>query len=239
MAKLKPIDIPEEDKIDPVTKIVPDRVQKLIDLYKKNKVEYPWTETDYIDRTFEYRRTLHPKTYKYSINSIYRVRDARDFSKEYYFYQMMAHVDNDNGEPEYSNSLTYGYAVEREHKLEWNDKIKQKEPVRIRENPTYFFEWNKEEVKKLLDGSEIPCINFQIGTAGAKGQGDSPVSGPLYAVKSVEDFLEGSFEDLVLLNKSGVMSEYGSSLHLIDKARKRIEDRTLERIHNVEEGKEK
>jgi hypothetical protein len=239
MAKLKAIDIPPEDKIDPVTKIVPERVQKLIDLYKKNHVEYPWTEMDYIDRTFEYRRTLHPDTYRYSIESIYRIRDSRDYSKEYYFYQMRAHVDNDNEVPVYSNSLTYGYAVEKEHKLEWNDKIKEKEPVRVRENPTYFFKWDKNEVKKLLDGSEIPCINFQIGTAGMQGQGDSPVNGMPLTVKNVEDFLEGNFEDLVLLNKSGMMSDYGPSLHLIGKARKRMEERALERIQGIEEGKEK
>lgn len=85
MAKLRPINIPPEDKIDPVTKVIPDRVQKLIDLYKKNNVEYPWTEIDKQDQRFEYRRTLKPKTYRYNIESIYRVRDARDYSREYYF----------------------------------------------------------------------------------------------------------------------------------------------------------
>jgi hypothetical protein len=33
MAKLKPIGIPEEDKIESHTKVIPERVQKRIDLY--------------------------------------------------------------------------------------------------------------------------------------------------------------------------------------------------------------
>jgi hypothetical protein len=41
MARLRPVGIPEQDKIEPHTKIIPDRVQKLMDLYAKNHVEYP------------------------------------------------------------------------------------------------------------------------------------------------------------------------------------------------------
>jgi hypothetical protein len=213
-------------------------VQKLIDLYAKNHVEYPWTQTDRQEQLFEFRRGLNPSTYRYNIESIYRVRDARDKSKEYYFYQKQGKVENENCETEYSNSLTYGFAVEKEHELKWNPRIKSKKPFHLRDSPTYFYKWDKKEVKKLLDGSEKQCMNFQIAIAGTSGQGENAAR-DILTVKDVNDFLEGDFEDLVLLNKSGMMSDYGPSLHLIDKARKRMEQRALERIQNVEEGREK
>jgi hypothetical protein len=67
MARLKPIGLSEEDKQNPVESIIPDRVLKLIDLYKKNHYQYPWTHEDKNERTFEYRKSLRPNTYQYSI----------------------------------------------------------------------------------------------------------------------------------------------------------------------------
>jgi hypothetical protein len=46
MTRLKPIGLSQEDREEPYEIIIPDRVQKLIDLYKKNHVEYPWTTDD-------------------------------------------------------------------------------------------------------------------------------------------------------------------------------------------------
>lgn len=60
MAKLKPIGIPQEDQEDPVLKVTPERVQKMIDLYAKNHVQYELTEEDKQERIFEYRRSLRP-----------------------------------------------------------------------------------------------------------------------------------------------------------------------------------
>ena len=44
-------------------------------------------------------------------------------------------------------------------------------------NPTYFFEWNKKEAKKLLDGSNQRCLDFYVGIAGKKGQGETASQG--------------------------------------------------------------
>ncbi|MGI0002091.1 MAG: hypothetical protein ACRD42_03320 [Nitrososphaeraceae archaeon] len=208
MVKLRPIGLSKEDQEEPYTRVIPDRVQKLIDLYAKNHVEYPWSQEDRQEQIFEYRRTLKPETYKYEIEAVYRVRDARDRSKEYYFYQKKGSVENDNGNTEFTNSMTYGYAVELEHELKWNYRIKSKEPVRMRSNPTCFFKWDKDEVKKLLNGSEKSCLNFYIGVAGTTGQGNNPATEVL-TVKDQSDYVEGDFEDLVILNKSGLMN-YGS-----------------------------
>jgi hypothetical protein len=70
MARLKPIGLSEEDKQNPVESIIPNRVQKLIDLHKKNHYEYPWTHEDKNERTFEYRKSLRPNTYQYNVEAI-------------------------------------------------------------------------------------------------------------------------------------------------------------------------
>lgn len=85
--KLKPYGLTQEDKEEPYVRIIPKRVQKIIDLYRKNHVEYPWTQEDKNEQIFEYRKSLRPNTYGYNIESIYRLRDPFDKSKEYYFYQ--------------------------------------------------------------------------------------------------------------------------------------------------------
>src|SRR5215204_1125254 len=192
--KLKPYGLTQEDKEEPYVRIIPERVQKLIDLYRKNHVEYPWTQEDKNEQIFDYRKTLRPDTYRYNIESIYRVRDPIDKSKEFYFYQKKGKILNQNDDKEYSNSLTYGFAVEPECELRWNPRIKSKEPVKIKDNPIYFSKWDKKEVAKLLAQSEEPCFNFYIGTAGRKGNKDSVTN--VMAVKNIEDFLDGSFEHL-------------------------------------------
>jgi hypothetical protein len=62
-------------------------------------------------------------------------------------------------------SLTYGFAIERVHELRWNPKTKRKEPFKLRDDPVYFYRWNKKEVQQLLDGSTTPCPNLYIGVA--------------------------------------------------------------------------
>jgi hypothetical protein len=118
--------------------------------------------------------------------------------------------------------------VEPECELRWNPKIKSKEPVKVKDNPIYCFKWDKKEVAKLLAQSEEPCFNFYIGTAGRKGNKDS-VSGVM-AVKNKQDFLDGSFEDLVILNKSGLMVTEESTLHLVERAKKKLEDKAVEKV---------
>jgi hypothetical protein len=229
MSKYRPYGIEPEEQEEPYTKIIPDRVQKLIDVYHSNHIEYPWSAEDRQEQIFEYRRSRKPESYKYDIDSIYRVRDPRDRSKEYYFYQKKGRCLNDNDSIESTNSMTYGYVVEREHELKWNQATRGKEPVRVRDNPVYLLKWNKEEVRKLLEGSEKECLNFYIGSTGTQGQANNPARDLLF-VRDQNDFLEGSFEDLAILNKSGMMSPFGSSLHLVERAKKKLENDAFKRI---------
>jgi hypothetical protein len=92
MVRLRPIGLSKEDQEKPHTRVIPYGVQKLIDLYAKNHVEYPWSEEDRQEQTFEDRRTLKPEIY--DIEAVYRVRDARDKSKDYYFYRKKGSIEN-------------------------------------------------------------------------------------------------------------------------------------------------
>ena len=230
MPKYQPYGINESEQIEPYKKVIPERVQKLIDLAHNNHIEHPWDAEDVNEQLFEYRRSLKRSSYTYNLEAIYRVRDPYDKKNEYYFYQKKGRVLNDNDDPEYSNSHTYGFATEHVHELRWNPKTKRKEPFKIRDDPVYFFKWDKKEVAKLLAQSDEPCMNFYIGIASRNGQGSGSPARDILTVKNKQDFLEGSFDDLIILNKSGLMVTEESTLHLVEKAKKKLEDRAVEKV---------
>jgi hypothetical protein len=223
----------EADLKEPFADIIPDRVNKLIELHHKNHIQFPWDQESKNEQIFEYRRTLRPSSYSYNIESIYRIRDPNDKSKEYYFYIKKGKVLNEKDEPEYSNSLTYGYAVEPIHELKYNPKTKRKEPVKIREDPVYFYKWDKKEVSKLLEKSEIPCSNLYIGIGVSKGQGTLGPIKDVKGVKNKEDWLTGDMDTLLLLNKAGIMSPEFSTLNMVSEAKDRFREEQLKRIAAV------
>jgi hypothetical protein len=233
MVKYSAYGLKDEDLHEPYEKVLPDRVKKLIELYHEQHIEYIWTEEDRNERIFDYRRSQKSSTYKYDIQAIYRVRDPYDKSKEYYFYQKEGTCLNDNGDPERSGSYTYGYASIPIHELRWNPKTKRKEPFKLRDDPVYFYKWDRKEVAKLLDGSTIPCQNFYIGIASSKGQGNLASASELKAIKNRDDFLNGDYDSLALLNRAGIMDVNVSTLSMIDKARSKFEDEQLRRIAQV------
>ena len=56
--------------------------KKLIDLYRKNHIDYPWDAEDVNEQIFEYRRSLKRSSYTYNLEAIYRVRDSYDKKNE-------------------------------------------------------------------------------------------------------------------------------------------------------------
>jgi hypothetical protein len=211
--------------------IVPDRVQKLIDLYDKNKVEYPWTEEDRGEQRFEYWKSQRSSTYRYVITRIDRVRNYKR-TEEYYFYQMKQYVQNDNDVEEESRELTYGFAVEKKHELKYSPRINAKEPIFKRDIPTYFFKWDKDQVRKLLEGSDEPCRNFCLGDMGDKGQGESSSSKNIVQLghpSAQNDFIEGDFDDLVVLARAPPTGSE-SGLGLVKRLKEEQEQQVIARM---------
>jgi hypothetical protein len=73
-------------------------------------------------------------------------------------------------------------------------------------------------------------MNFYIGIASGNGQGGGSLARDIFTVKNKQDFLEGSIENLIILNKSGLMVTEDSSLDLAEKAKKKLEDRAVEKV---------
>lgn len=236
MPRFKSTLTPEERA--PQAAIVPDRVQRILNLYAKNHIEYNWTQEDRGEQNFEYWRQKHKDSYKYSIIRIDRVRDARG-TEEFYFYQMKQSALNDNGVRENSRELTYGFAVERYCEEQYNPRTNQKEMIFVRDIPTYFFKWDKDEVRALLKGSEEPCKNFCLGDMGEKGQNESSASRNIYALghrNAEEDFIEGNFDDLILIASSSFKGP-GSALHLVAKIKDDQEKAVLVKMREQQQKK--
>ncbi|MGB7953943.1 MAG: hypothetical protein WCF23_08170 [Candidatus Nitrosopolaris sp.] len=77
--------------------------------------------------------------------------------------------------------------------------------------------WDSKEVKKMLDSSTVTCEQFFIGRSGTLAS--EPVASPYYQIQSQDDFLTGSFEDLMDLDRLGI-SYKEKSLYLVEPARK-------------------
>lgn len=217
-----------DEEQNPVTANTPERVQRLVDLHKKNYIEYDWTQEDRQEQVFEHRRNHRSNTYKYNILAMYRVRDTLDKKNEYYFYSKEGKCLNDNDGTERSGVHTYGFAMEPVHEKQVDPRNSKVVPVKVRDDPTYFLRWDPKEVQKLLDGSEIPCQNFYIGDAGMKGQGSVDMTNPK-AIKNQNHFLNGKFDDLILLNEVNLTAE-DNALELVNKAREQKVQKSIDKI---------
>lgn len=221
-----------EEEADPQSAIIPDRVQKILDLYKRNRIEYTWKEEDRNEQTFEFRRTLRPQTYKYTVNSVYRVRDANNRKKEYYFYQMEATCLNETDSTERSGNLTYGYAVEIVTELKRNPNTRKNYPEKLREDPVYFFEWDAKKVAKLLEGSEVPCMNFYFGTSDRRGQPGNGIN-DVKSIYNQEDFLNATFDQLIVINKAKLGDANTPALPLVKQAQDELEKKEVEKVRQL------
>lgn len=228
MAKYKSALTPEQS--NPQEAIIPERVAKLQELFKKNNIVYELDQADKAEQLFEFRRQMRPNTYQYNVYAVYRVRDQSDRKKEYYFYAKEGYCLNQNGGTERSGTHIYGYAIEPEHETQYNDRLQRMEPKRKQDNPTYFLKWDKKEVQKLLEGSRDPCLNLYIGDAERKGQASQGGIIKAKRIKNMNDYLNGNFDDLLIIDKSGIGDEATESLQNVEEARKRIHQITMEKL---------
>jgi hypothetical protein len=209
--------------------IWPKRVQILIDEYLKAgrivnpniRMDYQIETIDNLEKLFEDRARAKPETLKVMITGLYRVKTSAN--EEFYFYAATKTCKNALNNPErpFSYDL-YGYHKRPVVTLQWNETREISEPKVTSYEQGFELPWNKAEVKKLLDSSSVPCRNFYIDHAGINA--NEPIGDHRYQIFNVEDFLNGSFEDLISLGRYG-LSGVEPSLYLLETAREQEQEK--------------
>jgi hypothetical protein len=207
----------------------PERVQILFDEYKKAsreaskttgrkiRLDYMPETLDYLEKLFDDRAREKPDSLKVTIHAIYRVKNKNN--EEFYFYAATKTCKNalNQDVPPFSYER-YGYHKQPVIKMQWKEAKEGTEPAVTGFKHGFELKWDKEEVKKLLDSSSFPCTQFYVGSVGETTT--EIISGRHYQIQNREDFLNGSFEDLMDLGRLGI-SYREESLYLIPAARKK------------------
>ncbi len=224
----------EEQKLT----IWPKRVQILIDEYLKAgrlvnpniRMDYQIETIDNIEKLFDDRARAKPETLKVMVTSIYRIKTLDN--EEFYYYAATKTCKNALNNPEHPFSYErYGYHKQPIVTLQWNETREVAEPKVTSYIHGFELKWNKDEVKKLLDHSSIPCKNFYVGGAGMNA--NEPVEDRHYDIKNKDDFLSESWEDLMSLGRYG-LSGPEPSVYLLETAREQeIEKRKQEATKRV------
>ncbi len=207
-----------------VQKVIwPKRVQILIDDYlaagrkinRNLRMDYTLETIDYLEKIFEDRVREKPESLKVNVNAVYRVRT--NTGQEFYYYTAFKTAENALGTPVDPFSYEYyGYHKRPIVRMQWNEIRSTNEAKVVGYEQAYELPWDKEEVTKLLDSSFIPCMNFYVGRAG--NSASEPIEMHRYQIRNKEDFIEGSFEDLIALGYYGISGEY-PSLYALEPAR--------------------
>jgi hypothetical protein len=222
---LKSYNIVDDEEKQPV--IWPKRVQILQEEYAKAsknigkkglRMNYRIESVDYQEKIFEDRVRMKPDSLKVTINALYRVKNNRT-NKEYYFYNAAKSCKNALNDPESFSYQGYGYHRVPIVSLRYNEQTNRKEPDVTSFEQGYELPWKKEEVKKLLDSSFLPCEYFYVGYTG--NNPNDPITSPYYQIHNLEDFLEGSFEDLFDMGRLGISYKEQASLYMVEAARQK------------------
>lgn len=225
----KPYTFVEEEEREPV--IWPRRVEILFEEWKKAsktmskmaggrnvRLDYTPETVDYHEKIFEDRVRLKPDSLKVTINQIYRVKDLKA-QKEWYTYSATKTVNNAlNQMAEPFSFERFGYHKRPVIKMQYNEAKEKQEPRVSGYEPCFELVWNKEEVTKLLQSSYFACDQFYVGAASIDP--NDPIADRCYKIQNKEDFLNGSFEDLIDLGRLGI-SYNEPSIYLIPAARKK------------------
>jgi hypothetical protein len=215
------------EEIDSSPVVWPDRVNRIFETYKavskelskatgrKIRIDYiPETE-DYLERIWEEMARKRPDSVRKSVNSIYRVRKAKD--EEYYYYVGHKTCKNALDNLEVFSYEHFGYSRRPVVKLVQDVNTGNHEPKVTAYEQCYELKWDKNQVRKLLDSSYIPCEAFYVGKCGPTS--NEPIEQHRYMIRNKEDFLNGKWEDLYDLGRLGISYEH-ESLNLVEAARK-------------------
>jgi len=213
----------EQDK-QPIT--WPRRVQALMDDYKKAakafkgyKLDYQVETVDLLEKIFDDRCRLKPESLKVTISAIYRVKDTRT-SAEWYYYNSVKTVNNSLDQlAEPFSYQGYGFHRVPVITMKWNEAKGANEPDVTSYKHGFELKWDKEEVTKLLQSSFLPCEYFYVGNVG--GNANDPIATPYFQIHNQQDFLDGTFEDLMDMGRLGISYKEQASLYMVEAARKK------------------
>jgi len=103
--------------------------------------------------------------------------------------------------------------------MKWNEAKGVREPAVTSYKHGYELKWDKEQVKKFLDSSFLPCELFYAGYTGDNA--NDPIASPYYQIHNRQDFLEGSSDDLLDMGRLGISYKEQASLYMVEAARKK------------------
>lgn len=176
-------------------------------------MEYKLTRQDQREVWFHNLAAKRKDAYKITINSIYRVKTKK--GDEYYLYHAQKRCLDGNGKAVDIDGL-YGFHKNPIAGWSSNSNKNGRQPVVTGYTRGYELKWDKAEVKKLLDSSDIPVEQFHVAREGNGAEACSCI----YTINNVQDWLEGPFEDLWDLSRLG-LSYPEPSLYLIEQGRKK------------------
>ena len=185
-----------------------DRLKKIVQAYNDAGVRYYKTPDDDREIRFNHIAKKRPDTVKKYVVWVVRVKgptvSKKDKNKEYliYYQHQTASAFNDQ-EEQFSNTVGY-YSIPKT-KVIRNVEGEVDEVRNVGNEFVYEIPYSKETLKKLLDESETEVTQFHLAHGAHSGDSWVGNNGKLYSIHNVDDFLNGSFNEL------WEMSEYGYS----------------------------
>lgn len=185
---------------------------------KNVRLEYEIQTEDLIEQSFEKRVAAKPDSLRVIISAVYRVRDSK--KNEFYFYNASKLVFNSLNNPEAFSHQGYGFHRRPIVAMQYDESLGRREPKVTGYEHGFELKWDKKEVKKLLDSSTVPCQLFYVGPVGVNSS--DPISTDrYYQIHNVEDFLEGSYDELWDMGRLGISYKEQASLYMVESARKK------------------
>lgn len=211
--------------------IWPERVKILIDEYENAckaaglptniKLHYTFETIDYHEKIFDDRARERPDSLRTTVYRVYRVKNPRN--EEFYMFGATKMCQDARGQQVEPFSFDrYGYHRAPIAAMQRNETREVNEPKVSSFKQAWERRWNKKEVKEMLENSYLPCENFYVGKTGANA--NDPVEDRHFQIFNLQDFLEGSFEELMELGKYG-LSGSEPSLYLLETARAEQKER--------------
>jgi hypothetical protein len=197
----------------PEKPIFPKRVQILIDEYakagtsagvgKKFHLQYQFETIDLHEKIFDDQARRKPESLKITVNAIYRVKNTTN-NEEFYYYAATKMCNNALNQPAEPFSYDrYGYHRVPVVTMRWDELKGENVPSVTNYKHGFVLKWDKQEVKKLLDSSSVKCEYFYVGPVSLNSSSE-PITDRHYQIQNLQDFLEGSFEDLMDHGRLGI-----------------------------------